>query len=461
MPQNNDPRPSSSFADRPRAVQPTPPQSTHRRPRFWRRVRRGLAGALLLSVAAFCVANVVTSWLLHRELTAVVQRGEPLRIGALVPPSLPALQNAAPVYLRAAAALTLTRSEEEELRSTKATGSHAELLAKNQTAIQLTRQAAEFPTCRFPVDYDATNMAGILLPHLGKMQRLADVIRAQAEWEAQQGQTDAALNDVAVLFRMSEHLAPEPLLISGVITMAIERKGYTALAHVLNEVSLSPEQAHVCALRLSHIEWTATLRQDLRGERCFGLWAFRYISNPVQASQLLNGPSAPSFDPGMKVLSVLWSPFWKMDEIQYLRAIDRRSEEFQYPGTPLISDDAFTNELPRYAICSRVMLPALPPVARKRDQLLVYRRMALVALALHAYRTSQGRYPPDLNTAESAWGAALPRDLSTDQPFLYKTDGETMSLSSVGSHPKELEDKKEKRTRADDGSADSADDLAW
>jgi RNA polymerase sigma-70 factor (ECF subfamily) len=264
-----------------------------------------------------------------------------------------------------------------------------------------------------------------------------------------------------MMFRMSEHLAPEPLLISGLVTMAIERRGYTTLSHILKTVSLSPEQAHAFALRLPHTDWIATLHRDMEAERCFGLWAFQYVSNPLQAAQLLNGPSTPSFSPTMKALSVLWSPFWKLDEIQYLHAIDRRSVEFQRPGAPLISEEDLTKNMPWYAICSRVMLPDLVSTARKRDHLLAHQRMALVALAIHSYYTSFRHYPPDLHTAEIAWGEAFPHDLSNGQPFLYKTDGEKMSLSATSSAPGEPDGKQSKQTGVDGAPADSGDDLVW
>lgn len=452
MSQNQASRSESSFSSRPRAAQPSA-RPTNRRPLWWKRARRGLAGGLLLGVAAFFLANLTASWLLHRELAAVVRRGEPLRLSKLVPPPLPDARNAASIYLRASQALILTKAEEAELRDGGGTVPSTDTLAKNQAALQLTRQAAALPACRFSIDYGATNMAGILLPHLGKMRRLAEFMRAQARWEAQTGQTEAALNDIAVLFRMSEHLAPEPILISGMTAIAIERIGYTTLAQVLPEVSLSPAQAHDFALRLGHTDWTATLRYDVRGERCFGLWAFQYVSNPLQASQLLTTASAPTANPIMKVLSILWSPLWKMDELHYLRAIDQRSEALRTPGTPLVSDDAFNREIPWYAVCTRVMLPALPAVGQRRDQVLVYRRMALTALALHAYRTTQGSYPPDLRAAETVWGAALPRDLYSDQPFFYRATGDTMQLYSIGPNRKD--------EGGAGGKAHVGDDLVW
>lgn len=462
MSANYEDGPQSSFSSLPSRTHSTPQPKTAKQ-RFWRRTGRGVLWCLAVGVAAFCLTSLVASWQLNRELAAVVRRGEPLRLGKLVPPPLPELQNAAPIYLRAAEALMLTKSEEEGLRSTTNTLPTADVLTKNQTAIRLARQAAEIPGCRFPVDYDATNLAGILLPHLVKMRQLAYIMRAQAMWDARAGQTDAALRDVAALFRMSEHLAPEPMLLSGLTAVAIERMGYKTLAHVLDEVKLSPARAREFALRLPHTDWTAALHHDLLAERCFGLWAFQYASNPLDAKQLIDNPYALRSNIVRKGLGALWSPLWKMDEVHYLRVHERQSEALLKPGTPMISEDKLIGELPWYAICTRIMLPALSRVGHKRDALLAYRRMALVALALNAHCTTQGQYPASLAEAQTTWGTALPHDLYTQQSFLYKRKGKKALLYSVGPNRKDDGGKQTERTgdTSHDNSADVADDLVW
>ena len=395
--------------------------------RLWRSLVLGLCGG----IATLFLANLGTSWLLNRALAAAVQRGEPLRLGALVPGPLPKGQNAALVYLRAADALDLTNAEARILRGNTAETPAATILAKNQAAIALTRQAAKISACRFPVDYDVPNQASILFPHLPMMRQLADVLQAEAVWEAQNGQTDAALNDIAVLSRISEHLSQEPVLISGLTAASIENISYKTLAQVLQNTTLSPAQAQDCASRLCHTDWTAVLRHDLQGERCFGLGAFQYVSNPIDANRLqADAPSEPGL--GGKSLGALWAPLWRMDEIQYLNAIDRQDAELQKPGPFEVSDNKAAHKLPWYAVCTRIMLPDLDRVEQKRDQILDYRRMALVALALNAYRTTNGVYPESLSQAEIAWGAALPHDLYTDEPFRYERKDRTVLFYSVG-----------------------------
>ena len=468
MSPNRDSRLPNFSADTSSTAQASPRPLT-RRARFWRRAGRILQGCLLAGIGTYYAANLTASWQLHNALADVEQRGEPLQFSKVVPGFIPESRNAAPVYLHAADALVLTDTEREELGVSGDTQGNADLLAKNRTAIELTRQAAALPECRFPIHYDQENLAGILLPHLGKVRRLAEIVSAQAQSEARAGQTEAALDDVAVIFRMSEHLTPEPILISCMTAVAIERLGDTTLAHVLQNVKLSPAQAHAFSLRLSHTDWSAVVRQDLKGERCFGLWAFQYVSNPLQASQLANGTGEPTNNPLSKVLSVLWAPFWKMDEVYYLQAMDQRTELLQVPGASLDSDEVFIRDLPWYAICTRIMLPSLPAVGKKRDQVVDYRRMALAALAINAYRTTTGHYPADLHEAEAAWGSALPRDLYTDQPFVYKADGETMALYSIG--PNRKDDGGTKKTEPQGGgehsppakapSKQEADDLAW
>jgi hypothetical protein len=423
-----------------------------------KRALRVLGRLAVLLIGAFLVTNIWGSVQLNRQLAAARQRGEPLTMAELIPP-VPDAQNAAPLYMRADAALRLSPQEESLLMSPDFARIYPGALAENRGAIALIRQAAAMPACRFPVDWGAG--AGVKLGEIKQMRRMAWLLRAQTVQEARSGQGKQALQDACAIFRMSEHLAPEPTLISTVSSMALEKMGYGVLAQVLESHAFTSAQAREVAQRLPTTDWEAVFTRDLYGERTFGLWIFDYArANAGRGHTLPSDQEESSVFWFRGLPGLLWLPFAKFDEIVYLRSLDSAVADSRLPAPHPLGDSL---NAPWYARMTKTCIPTLAMAGRRRDEALVYRRLAHVALALSAYRADKGRYPERLSDVESACGSPLPTDLFTGQAFVYRREGEGYVLYSVG------------RNRKDDGGKRSSgidlqvsvqgvyrrDDLVW
>ena len=449
----------------------------------WRNKRKW-AGVLLAGLIAGHMAwNVWASVTLNRELASVRAQGQPLRITEMAPPPVPDAQNAAVIYLEAGSALDLTNEEKSRLWAVSMTGhgsrgaaaylyrdsrqiaSDDALLARNRKAVALVRQAAAMPQCRFPIDYDAENLAAIPLKHLAVLRQLAGLMRIQAAAEARRSMTDDALDDVGTVFRMSDALAREPIVMSGLVSMVIQRVGYGALEDVLAASALTPPQAARALHLLPASDPGAMVIRDLQAERTFGLWAFGYVRARPWNAGSLSGSVAPNSAWPYRMLTrlamVVWSPWMKMDEVYYLRHINETLKAAVRTPFTTLSEAQFGDgiaSVPKYAVVARIMSPAFTNALTIRDRCLADRSLAEAAIALSAYRAANGRYPDQLETAAVASGMPVPADLYTGAPLRYRDGGDTFTLYSVG---KDRKDDGGVAGKGNSARADDAGDIVW
>lgn len=377
---------------------------------LWRRGRRGLLWFVLILVATDVSLNLWASLQLNRELGAIRQRGEPLTLAELIP-TVPDAQNAAPVYQRANDTLpapvqqiigngragrdTLTRQE----------------LATCRIAIALTRQAAAMPQCSFPRNLqDPLNDT---FPHLSMLRQLMRLMRQQALQEAQEGQVGPALADTKVIFKISHHLAAEPNLIGWLTAVSVGSVGYRTLDEILPQAKLTRGQGRAVLAGLPDTDWSQALRHAMIGERAMGLWSFETLHH---------------------------YPIWKLDEIQYLRFMQRTITYERQPSFVAQTTASSGNEIyatPAYALITRTLAPVYSGLLINRDKVEVLSQLAEVAVALDVYRTANGRYPARLQDAASAWGHPLPLDPYSHKTFIYRLEGAKFSLYSVGPNGKD------------------------
>ncbi len=125
------------------------------------------------------------------HLAAITTAGEPVTLDQLsrMYEEPLAAQNAATLYAQAFAALSA-----EDANS-------PDLLAHNQVGLALSLQAAELPSCRYPVALTDGVMA--ILPHLGKIKTCAALLRQEAVSQAARGNTDAATSAILAGFRLA------------------------------------------------------------------------------------------------------------------------------------------------------------------------------------------------------------------------------------------------------------------
>ncbi len=444
-----------------------------KRRRFWRKARRRILWTLAVLFVAHSSLHIYASVLLNRELAAIRENGDPLRFSEIEPPALPDARNAARVYERATKSLRFSPEEKYALQATRLGASAGDkkriesAVANNRQALELARQAAAMPQCRFPLDWksDPTNF---LFPHYAQVRQLARLLAMNAEIQARRGNGAAALDDARALFGMAHHLSNEPYLIGFLVAQSVDALAHRALGEALKVVPLSVAQAHELEASLPKDDWTKAFRRSLVGERMMGIFAFESLGKT--SSNTANEDEDSS---GIAPFALVWTrapllwvsrPVIKMDEVQTLRMWRQMLDS---PGSQQVprsvafgqAQDAAVDNAPFYAMLTKILFPVFSQASDHRDYAEVRRRQREVALALACFRTARGHYPALLSQAETVWKTPLPLDPYSQKPFIYRLNGKDFTLYSVGVN------------RTDDGGVGpysqgknfvaSADDLAW
>ena len=94
-------------------------------------------------------------------------------------------------------------------------------LSRYDWVLQEIQKAARRPNSRFPVNYQVENPSDILLMHLARLKKCAQILQLRSLAELQQGQTIKALNDVKLMLRLVDSVRSEPTLISRLMRAAL------------------------------------------------------------------------------------------------------------------------------------------------------------------------------------------------------------------------------------------------
>ena len=446
-------------------IQPLTPEIIEKRRRFgrkilgvpgriWRKTRRFFFWTLAIGFVLHCALNIYASTLLNRELSAIRQKGEPLKLAEMEPPAVPDSQNAALIYKRAFDSLEFSREEEESFHILDSQRTPQQnlwieaALVKNQKALDLARRAALMPRCVFPLDYQTDNPTALLFPYYSEMRELARLLVARAKSKAKNGESEAALSEVRAVFGMAHHLSNEPVLIGFLVAQAIDSIANQGLAQVLESVPMTSLQATQFKDSLPKTNWNRAFIRCLTGERAWEIFAYKAIGRPGDTTlaeiNALSGDMEESDGQGNRFswiyypLILLWHPVLKLDEVQNLRLWRKQLDAAANPHSAFSqfnhSFERDIENLPRYAVLTRLLMPVFSQVSNNRDRAEVRRRQREIALALAVFRTRNGQYPPQLLGAAKLWGKSLPLDPYAKKPFVYRPDksGKGFTLYSVG-----------------------------
>jgi hypothetical protein len=287
------------------------------------------------------------------------------------------------------------------------------------------------PKCRFDESWNV-NPFDIPSKHFSPLRDLARLLNAQAILEAQGGDRDSALRVLQSTYAMVEHSQDEPTLIGFFNASAIEAIANRALSRILETVPINRGQAQSFLANKPDVNWNKFLVHSMTGERATGIMMLEMLRSGPEAVMKPRPGDVDTMPAEMKLMLNLnrriAAPILKLDEVQYLRAINPLIASLALPPDLTRTyrpPSRSANEFPFYAIYSRVMVPGFSKLDLQKHigQREVSNRQMKIALALACYHTQYKRYPRDVRDAMKLWGEELPLDPYSNQPFLYKSDG--------------------------------------
>jgi hypothetical protein len=313
-------------------------------------------------------------------------------------------------------------------------------LSKFDANRQLLTAAAERPQARFWMNYEAG--AAIAVPHLAKMKASVQYLALHAEAALKAGDTDTALQDLKLLFRLNEAIRNEPILISQLVRVAQSTISLQPVWEGLADHRWRPADLTYLEGELAKLDFLADCRVAMDGERGCNLWMLDYLRKNGLAGL---DPFGDSRDEGAALGFALFrlipSGWFDQNSLSVcrvyedvIRPVVDMPRRVISPSRANQSTVAFeTMRLGPYNVFAKKLMPAhLKAVERfARAQAAVDE--ARLACALERYRLANGQFPETLESLAPKYIDALPSDVINGQPFKYRrTDDGQFILYSVG-----------------------------
>ncbi|GDY19752.1 hypothetical protein LBMAG56_10970 [Verrucomicrobiota bacterium] len=300
------------------------------------------------------------------------------------------------------------------------------------------RAAARRPHSQFHVRYE-DNFAA-LLPHLSVLRKFSQIAVLQASARLSLGQTDAALDDLRLTFRLADAISAEPVLISGLVQLAILEHALQPVWEGLARRQWSDAQLQTLEKQLAATDMLVAYQRAIRGEQAFAVNTIDFVrDNPRTAGALIG-----IGDPSPNTVAVMLVPSgWLEQNKAYivslhqqftLPVIDPEKRLFRFD----VYQRAKENE-PKlrtthpYRILAGMLFPAVLNIAEKFAFTQSALDLARIACALERHRLKHGAFPESTAALVPDFLPRLPHDLMSGTALKYRrtADGKFI-LYSVG-----------------------------
>jgi hypothetical protein len=312
-----------------------------------------------------------------------------------------------------------------------------EYLTKLKPTLDLLRRATAMPNCAFERTY-ATLSLDIQLPELSKMRDCARLLAADARCRAADGDVKGALQNVRAIQGLAEHMSYEPLLISGLVSVACGNIGVETLEFVLR--TTEPTAADLEALGTDELfSYRRVYKRSMRGERALGMSGFALLSdqNGGETLEMLSMQSSPVI--GFMGLAAL--PYWRVYMLpsdlkaynETMLVYERATMNTYREGSANFNRSTDSNER-RGGILTAMLTPALGHSFKAFFDAEARQRLATLARAVSLYRIKNKAFPRDLEALVPGFISDIPTDPFDEKPLRMKTHATGVTLYSVGAN---------------------------
>lgn len=313
------------------------------------------------------------------------------------------------------------------------------LLQRREAVLEELRAAVRRPAAQLAgTDFPDV---GRLLPQFTVLKSLTLVHRAAALVELESGAPDAALADVQVMLAVGELAGGEPLLIGGLVQIAI---GEIALQTVWSGLARHQwQEAQLAALqsRLERMNIVAGWQRFLRGERAYGL----ALLEGLPAVAIANGGAHRSaYDneaaAQARALRSMPGGLRRQNEVHmahlgqfFLERMDAAGPSVRLSANLEAQAAAILQGPTWYQTLARPMIPSLVKATEKAVAEQATVSLTLVACALERHRLAKQSYPETLDLLVPGLLTRLPVDPVNGQPLRYRRDAaDRFTLYSLG-----------------------------
>jgi len=386
-----------------------------------------------LLIVAFTVFRIIVRTKVNRRIDAIRAAGYPVTFAELDDwYRRPDGENAADYITTAFTHLHLPEKHQQErlplfvsntlpLRTYRMDGETraliAQLIADNHKALELLREGAAIPGCRYPVDL--AQGFSCRIPHLSPGLREATFLFVlESMLQAEEHNAEPAVQPILSAYGLAHSLRNEPTEISQIIRMSLHRFAGSGLERILNKIRLSDTQLRrIDAVLAAAYDPNASVL-PLVSKRCSGYEAFRKPRDPdlVQGTQR-EAPSVAHIAIG-RALGTL-----DLSLLEYLDRVERHTKILQLAPAQRLK--AATEAKARYEANPlppglNWLLDDLAQITRVDLEDMAQVHVARAAIAIERYRLADDSLPASIADLVPRFLEAVPED-----PF----DGESLRYS--------------------------------
>jgi uncharacterized membrane protein SirB2 len=393
----------------------------------WRRMPLALAWLMAIAIGYLTLVNMD---LAIRARCAI----QSVEVNSVYLASLPAIssdsQNAAPLYEKAFSDLQESREEESTIhnpptgdRDTFDPSESATIafLAHQSSTIELLRRAAALPGCRFDQDLGELDL-NLIFADLNAERNAANILNLDAREEVARGQVAAATADAMSIRRMGRQFGQRPMIISGLVGIAIDALGDSTLETVLPAVTNRAQLAVFDSAELPSMG--RMFQQCLREEERWGLGLYGNMPQSTLPVQVWLSP--PGLQGAFARVFYLNSDAYVglMENAQHLIVqpyFEVRTDWSKLDG-PGSGNDLLTSIV--FPAISRMFETCA--IAEARDV------CADTAVAMTRYRVDHGTLPTRLSELVPNYLDAVPIDPFDGKPLRLIVKNDRSIIYSIG-----------------------------
>ena len=324
------------------------------------------------------------------------------------------------------------------------------------------RAASQRPFSHYPVDYNVEDPAEILLPHLNKVRGACRRLELKACAELAAGQSEAVLEDVKLIFRLTDSLNEESFLISYLVRIACVQTAIQPIWEGLAEHAWSDAQLQELQARLQSYNLVADLKSPLDGERAGAIAIIDFVRKRgvgMLIELLGPGQSTPvDKDVADFFGRIVPSGWWRLEQLNYCRLFglqmvgtfdgaNKRVSPIRIQANAQELEHALAGRnrqtgpwhigalLVDHRLMSALLLPSLGRIPLAAAVAQTATDQAAIACALERYRLANGQFPNTLDALAPRFISQLPHDVITGEPYKYRrtADGQFVLYSAGGS----------------------------
>ena len=326
-------------------------------------------------------------------------------------------------------------------------------LTRHTETLDLLRQAAARPICRFTRDYTRPSV-DMLIPEIQFLRNAARILAVSARYEASRGEITAALRDVSSIMKISLHASSEPILISGLVGLSIDGISINTLSEILpfidtdNLSFLKRDDIH------NFLCTPPSLTKNIYGEEAFGLNVFSIFGTGEfdqwqLASFLMDDLNLPDsiyqqnifLNPALAGYRIFLFPQDLAAYQQTMHSYQRVAESSDsYAGKQTILkriEDGLSSGRPKGFITA-LLTPAIGKALERVEKVRMQHATALVAIAATKFRIAHDGLPDKAASLVPDFLPSLPKDaFLTESRLRYSNKDGGVAIYSVGPNGKD------------------------